>query len=1053
MTGLDFIHLHTHTGYSFLDGYGLPDQYLDRLEEIGHKSLAITDHGNIWAHVPFWREAQKRNNGTKIIYGCEFYIVDDAHDRHSRSRYHITVLAKDEIGQENIHKLITFSNFVGFYYKPRIDFETLLAHKEGLIVLSGCMGAGVLINNLNNPNYIEQYLGSFKKAFKDDFYIEVSPIEKYAGEVTQMIDLADSFNIEPVSTSDSHFPSPEDHAAEDLLVCIGTKTNHDDPNRLKLMPELYLFDGLEAQRRSELVYPNHVPFDNTLEIEDKCSDKRVISGQKTFPLEKNVLWKNKEEFFLYQIKTGTKFRGLKKLKDWPEYEKRLEKEIRLINEKDYVDYFLVIQDLCVWAKKRMLVGAARGSVAGSLVAYVLRITEVDPIPHGLIFERFIDVTRSDPPDIDLDFPDEKRHLVIEYLIDKYGETYTSQLGTIGYFKPKVALWDTRRVYDLPYKAAQELVNLVMERSSADARASFCLTDTFDQFERSKAIVKQYPLFEEAAKIEGQIKQHGIHAAGVVVSDEPISKIGGLVKGTKGERIISMDKKDSEAVGLLKIDILGLKQLTIIESILELIGKDYDWLYNLPLDDEPTFELFRTNKLWGVFQFEGDAVRMVNRQVRPDSFTNIAEISALARPGSLHCGGTTRYINYRAYEKDFDVPTKTKVQYVHPLLEKLAGDTYGIVVYQEQVLTIMKDLGKMSWADTTAVRKAMSKSFGIEFFNKYKDKFIKGAKENKVEKEIATVIWDNICTFGSWAFNKSHSVSYGLLSYWTAYLKTHHPQEFYISTIRKENEDDKIKKLLREWVDRGFKFEPIDLEKSEQNFTLKDGVIYGGFQNMKGIGEKAADKIVDTRPWSNSADFRKAFGKRGLQSLKVLGRLPTGMIRKGDANQIDLFENITGAVIDTFKDIENPKDVDSITDLLPWADLYPIGEEFRWWYEKYAGKWTLLKDINEKSVEVIVIAKITKLNLRDVFEAGMTQNRDTTKLKDKHLTEFLLMHIEDDTSNMVAGINRYRFGKYKKIIFEESGIGSVIVVQGRKVPGFSKIDITKMKVLKKGKVAE
>jgi DNA polymerase III subunit alpha len=1050
---LDFIHLHTHTGYSFLDGYGLPAQYLDRLEEIGHKSLAITDHGNIWAHVPFWREAKKRNNGTKIIYGCEFYIVDDAMDRHDRHRYHITVMAKNETGQENLHKLITFSNFEGFYYKPRIDFKTLLAHNEGLIVLSGCMGAGVLINNLSKTQYRDKYLKSFKKAFKDDFYIEVSPIEKFAGEVTQILELADEYNIKPVSTSDSHFPSPHDHTAEDLIVCIGTKSNFDDPNRLKLMPELYLFDGAEAEERSALVYPDHSPFENTLEIDDKCSDKRVISGQKTFPLEKNALWKNKEEFFLYQITTGVKFRGLKKLKDWPVYEKRLAKEVKLINEKNYIDYFLVIQDLCVWAKKRMLLGPARGSVAGSIVAYVLRITEVDPIPHGLIFERFIDITRNDPPDIDLDFPDEKRHMVIEYLIDKYGEEYTSQLGTIGYFKPKVALWDTRRAYDLPFREAQELVNLIVERSSADARASFCLTDTFDQFERSKAIVKQYPLFKEAAKIEGQIKQHGIHAAGLVVSDQPIDKLGGLVRGTKGERIISMDKKDSEAVGLLKIDLLGLKQLTILENILLLIEKDYDWLYNLPLEDTKTFETFRTNKLWGIFQFEGDAVRMVNKQVQPDKFTNIAEISALARPGSLHCGGTTRYINYRAHEMGFDIPTKKKVQYIHPMLETLAGETYGIVVYQEQVLTIVKELGGMNWEDATALRKIMSKSLGVEYFRTYESKFIEGAGKNGVTKEIAQIIWENVCTFGSWAFNKSHSVSYGLLSYWTAYLKTHYPAEFYISTIRKENDDDIIKKLLREWVDRGGKFEPLDLEKSEQNFTLKEGIIYGGFQNVKGIGEKAADKIVATRPWSNSKDFRKALGKRGLESLHLLGKLPEGLIAKGDINQTDLFDGITGAIIDTFKEIGNPKGMDIITDLLPWADLYPIGEGFQDWYDKYEGKWTLIKDVTERTEEVIILAKITRLNLRDVFEAGITAQKDLTKIKRPDLHEFLIMQMEDDTGQILAGINRYKFGKFKKLIFEESGVGSVIVFQGRKVPGFNKIDISKLKVLKKGKVAE
>lgn len=1038
---IDFCHLHVHTGFSFLDGYGLPNQILAKVKELGHRAIGISDHGNIWSHIPFWIEQKQNFPDIKVIYGCEFYIVENINIK-SRKRYHITVFAKNTDGLINLHRLNNFAQFEGFHYKPRITFTELLKHKEGLIVLSGCTGSGVLIQNLHNEEFINNYLSTFKQNFGSDFYIEVSPIKKFRSEIQQMITLGNNFNIKIVSTSDAHYPDKNDYEIEDLMVCIGTKSTYSDVNRLKLLNTLYLFDGAEAESRGKLLYGKDFKqyFENTLEIADKCNAERIISGQKSFPLPEN--YTDNVSYFMSQIQRGIKFRDLKKKSDWEIYEKRINYEMDLIVSKGFVDYFLVIQDMVLWAKQRMLVGAARGSVAGSLIAYILQITEVDPIPFGLMFERFIDITRQDPPDIDLDFPDEKRYEIIGYLINKYGKNHVCQLGTISYFKSKIALWDTRRVYNLPWNETKELANLTIERSSGDARAQFCLNDTFTLFDRAKEIVKKYPKFKSAIKLEGQIRQTGIHAAGVIVSEEPLINMGGMTRGkSEDEKVLCCDKYGSENLGLLKIDVLGLKQLTIIENILKMINKPFNWIYNIPLDDENTFEIFRKRKYCGIFQFEGDAVQMVCSQVKPDSFINIAEISALARPGALHCGGTTKYIEFRAYEKKFDHKNKKKPYYEHPLLKKLAGDTYGIVIYQEQVLKILTELGNMDWQDAATLRKAMSKSYGVEYFNRFKDKFLAGAKQNNIKKEIAIKIWDNVCTFGSWAFNKSHAVSYGLLSYWSAYLKANYPNEFYVCTLQKESADEIIKKLLREWVESGKEFIPFSFKHSDINFSIKEGKIYGGWKNLKGIGEKQAEQICKFKPFQNSDDLRDAVGKTGLRILKALGELPDGLPKKN--NQINLFTN--EIEIETWNDIEENF---SKQEIIPWADLYPIGKEFGWMYDKY--KLTKIKDISENTTNVMMIAKITSLNLRDVFEAGITQNRDLTKIKDPHLKEFLLLHIEDDTGAMVAGMNRYLFPKYKKMIFEDAGIGAIIGFKGKKVPGYMKINIENIKILKSDK---
>lgn len=1049
---IDFIHLHVHTTYSMLDGYGTPEQYFDRLDEIGHDTFAITDHGNIWAHIPFEKEAKQRNKN--VIFGCEFYIVEDSTKRESRTRYHITVLAKNKTGLVNIHKLTSYANLEGFYYKPRIDFNTLLKYKAGLIVLSGCMGDGVVIQNLNNHDFLHNYLTTFKKEMGRDFYVEVSPIADAVGykpDIQGVIDKADEYNVPIISTSDTHFPSPSDYSGEDLSLCIGLKTTHDDPNRMKLMKELYMFDGIEAEKRGKAVYGQRFEeaFANTLEIKQKTNAIHPKSHRMKYRYEKkengnySLASENNEDLFREIIQKGIEKRKLKTQPRWAEYEQRLQREMTTIIEKKFVDYFLIIWDMVNWAHKRMLVGPARGSVAGSLVAYCMNITQVDPIKHNLMFERFIDVSRTDDPDIDIDFPDEKRKLIFEYMVNKYGQQHTSQLGSLGKFKSKNALWDTRRVYDLPWNECKELAGMVLERSSGDARAQFCLSDSFKEFERAQEILRKYPQFAYAEKLEGQIRQTGVHAAAVVVSEDELELFGGFQEGSQDEIILQLDKHGAKYLQLLKIDVLGLKQLGVFELVLDMIGKDPEWLYNLPLDDEDSYQLLKDGKYWGIFQFEGDAVRFTCQQTRPDTFLNLSEISALARPGALHSGGTTDYIDRRAYVKGFtDRPTAKKPEYLHPLLKEIAEETYGIIIYQEQVMKIMRDIGNMTWSETSTARLGMSKSMGVEYFAQLKKSFMEGASKNSIPAGDAEVLWDSMQHFGSWAFNKSHSISYGLISYWCLYLKAHYPNEFYVATLQKEQDENIQKKILREFVEGGGKLVPFDFNKSGVTFTLKDGVIYGGWANLKGIGEKAAEKLAGMAPWKNSKDFRKAANKKALQVLKSINQLPADLPVGG--NQYSLF---TGDIeTENWGDIQPDPELTKET-IMPWADLYPIGDKYVSAFKNKGYNITYAKDIGELTKKVIMIVKVMDIQICSKREET-SHNPSKQNYRDKHLDRYLKLQTEDDTESILMGVSRYLYDAIGLELIR-SGIGSVMVIKGNKIPGFRKIQIQKMKILKQG----
>lgn len=670
-----------------------------------------------------------------------------------------------------------------------------------------------------------------------------------------------------------------------------------------------------------------------------------------------------------------------------EYEERLRYELNLIKQKDYEDYFMIVSDMVKEAKKTMLVGPSRGSSAGSLVCYLLEITEVDPIRHHLIFERFIDINRFDLPDIDIDFPDKQRQGVIDYLVSKYGRTNVRSLANVNTFGPKSAIGEFAQGLGIPKYETESVKDAFIERSSADARAAMCIRDTFDTTDPGKEFIEKYPKMRLVERIEGHASHAGKHAAGVLVSTELLLTYAAI--DTRND-IIMIDKDSAEYLGLLKIDILGLRTLSILtDTINQIPDMDLHDLYTLQLDDQKAFDIFNQMRLSGVFQFEGYALQSLTRQMGVSKFEDIVAITALARPGALNSGGASRFVRYRT---GADTP-----RFINEIHRRITGDTFGVTVYQEQMMEIAREVGHLSWEDVSTLRKAAAKSMGDEFFGKWKSTFIEGAiKKSGLEQGKAEELWNDISHSGSWSFNKSHAVSYALISYWTAYLKAHYPTEFAVASLNNARDAEHAIKLLRDMVqNEKLQYIPVDAKRSGIWWEAHNNRIVGGLTNIPGVGEKKAQMYIDMRE-----------GKR----------------------------KITPSF---WKILEDPKTEFDI--------LFPA--EHHWgmfWHDPIStglvnAKPDYIKDI-EKEGEYTFIGVLRDRNLRDLNEYTFLKDRDGEIIEENNL--YLNLIVEDDTDSIICTINRWRFEDLNgKKIAEEGKIGEDwFLIQGRVKGSWRKIDI-------------
>jgi DNA polymerase-3 subunit alpha len=934
---MKFFNLHHHTEYSFLDGFGTPQQIMSRLDELQQDGIAVTDHGNIYGHIPFAKAFKKA--GKHLVFGCEMYLVGQLRD--DRKYYHMTLLAKTDAGYANLLKLVNIS-YTQFYYKPRITLDQFLEHSKDLVMLSGCFCDGIFVKNEQPDQHVffKQAMSTFKDV---EWYLELQPYEEDRARWDLLLSFAKQYDVPCVVTADSHYPKPEQKPAHDMMLAIHTGKSMSDPDRLKMDFPLHMPSAEEMWTRCTAMGMTGKQASETLQRTYDVAHSCKVSLPKTSVIKIGYSFDKMKK----ECESELRIRGLQT----KEYKDRLKYELEQVSAKGYVDYFYIISDLIQWAKKTMLVGPGRGSSAGSLVCWLLGITNVDPIAYHLYFERFIDPNRSDLPDIDVDFPSVKREYVLEYLKEKYGADRTAQIMTFGTYKPRLIIQDAGRTLDIPRWEISEATSQILERASGDSRANFCLRDSIGQYDKLKALFVKYPKLSDAFDLEGQIQNFGTHAAAVVIANDPLANIVSINK----DGILGVDKYYADEVGLLKIDILGLETLSMLMDVSAVVGMDYHEFYTLPLDDKKTFkDVFTPAKLEGVFQFEGLSVKRICREIMPTKFEQIIHISALGRPGTLDSRTTEEYI--RRYQMKHQGKASKKqaseaFSKTDPALEKIAEDTLGLLIFQEQIMKVAREIGNMTWKETATIRAAMSKSLGEEFFNQFEQKFIDGAAKNGINAERARNIWRQCYTHGNWSFNKSHAVSYGFISYWTGYMKAHYPAQFYARILKGEGDDLKIRTILREW---NGPFLPIDLNKSKADFSTDGKQLIGGWSNIKGIGDKGAARIVSSQPFESIADMRS--------------RVPAKI---GESAEEALVNGV------------------------PWSDLKPMRErimEMTGGIDLDGNITSFSEMVKSKMPGGLVGGRVIGVNLKDHNEDKKVQKRG---YKMQGYTEYIVLKIDDE----------------------------------------------------------
>jgi len=872
-----FTHLHIHTDYSLLDGMCRIPKLVSRAKELGMKSLAITDHGTLYGIITFYSEAIQA--GVKPILGCEFYIAPNG--RHSKqpsdkNPYHLVLLARNEAGYRNLLRLATLAQVEGFYYKPRIDKELLSQYNDGLLALSACpngeLGRLILEGRLDEADKAAQW---YKEVF-GDFYLELQEhaIPELAQINKELIAMSKRLNLPLVATNDVHYVDKDDAYAHEILLCIQTNNTIDNEKHFKMADESFYLKS--QQEMAELFAELPEALANTGHIADLCNldldFDRLHLPTIDLPPGKTA---DDQLADLANQGLSTRYPGItSKATD------RLNYELDVIKKTEFADYFLVIWDVISFTREQNILFGVRGSAAASIVLYCLGITDIDPLAYNLVFERFLNVERKEMPDIDLDFQDDRRDEVISYVSDKYGSDRVAQIITFGTMGARAALRDVGRALGMPYGDVDQVAKQITAQFAG-------IQETLDTNIELRNIYRGNPkikhLVDTAIKLEGVSRHASTHAAGVVISKEPLIHHVALQKPARaGEQSINVTQfamAEIARIGLLKMDFLGLANLTILEKarriIADTLGIDID-LQNIPLDDARTFDLLSSGETTGVFQLEGPAMRRFIKELKPTCFGDIAAMVALYRPGPKQ-----------------HIPTFIKakhglepIRFPHPALAEMLQDTYGIIVYQDQVLLIVQAFAGYSLGEADIVRKAMGKKIP-EVMKQEMQRFLAGAKSKGFSKKIAEQVWSLIEPFAGYAFNKAHSVSYAMIAYQTAYLKANYPVEFMTALLTTNiSQMEKVATAIGECHRLGIKVLPPDINHSEENFTIErcDADAMGiriGLSAIKNVGATAVRPIISireqTEAYKSIEDFCQRadlsnLNKRALESMIKVGAL-------------------------------------------------------------------------------------------------------------------------------------------------------------------------------------
>ena len=887
-----FVHLHCHTEYSLLDGANKVDKMFERIKALKQPAVAMTDHGNMFGAIEFYREAM--SHGVKPIIGCEIYVAPTSRfekkgvDKGPKEyNNHLILLTMNKEGYRNLCKLVSLGYMEGFYYKPRIDKELLKEFNGGLIALSACL-QGEVSQALNYGNYekakaaVEQYAS----IFGDRYYIEIQDNKLPEQEKVNrlLVELAKEVSLPVVATNDCHYGERADFHAHDVLLCVQTGKTVDEENRLKLeTDELYLKSAAEMIRGFDYC-PGAV--ERTLEIADRCN-LEIEFGKYHFPTftpPKEIDLGDYLDELAHQG-LDERLEGVTDPQVRKTYLERLEYELGVIKDMQFPGYFLVVADFINYAKRNGIpVGPGRGSSAGSLVAYALRITDLDPIRHVLLFERFLNPERKSMPDIDVDFCIRGRAQVIQYVKDKYGADRVAQIATFGTLKAKAAIRDVGRAIGLSFAETDAIAKLIPAPKQG---FDYPLTEAMKMEPRLPELMKNdarvKTLMDHALRLEGLVRHASTHAAGVVLSNLPLVDHLPLFVDKEGGIVTQYEMSWVEKIGLVKFDFLGLKTLTLIHDCLKLIevtrGEKVD-LDHLPLDDKKTYRMLCQGNTTGVFQLESTGIREMTVKIRPNCFEDLVAILALYRPGPLDSGMTDDYIKRKN--------GKEKVKYLHPLLEPILKDTYGVIVYQEQVMQTAQILAGYTMGEADILRRAMGKKDPEEMAAQ-RERFVSGAVAKKIDEKKATEIFDQMETFARYGFNKSHSAAYALVSYQTAYLKSHYPVEFMAALLTSEMGDtDKVIKNLAECRNKDIEVLAPDINESLSDFTPVGDKIRFGLAGVKNVGEKAVEVILESRkkdgPFESLVDFCRrvdtaAVNRRVIESLIKCGAFDSTQVSR------------------------------------------------------------------------------------------------------------------------------------------------------------------------------
>ena len=853
MTHSDFFHLHVHTEYSLLDGACKIDKLLNLAAKYKMPALALTDHGNMFGAIEFYREAQK--TGVKPIIGCEVYVANGSHlektpkseiDSQSKNgilkdaSYHFILLAKDEIGYRNLAKLISIGYLEGFYYKPRIDKETLSAHAKGLIGLSACLKGEIpKLINANQFNTALKTADDFRQIFgQENLFLEVQEnmIDEQKKANEGLIHISKELNIPVVATNDVHYLTKEESHAHEALLCIQTQTTLMDPNRMRFSTNEFYFKSADEMKNLFKDYPDAIK--NSIEIAERCN---LEINFKELHLPKfNVPNNSDKETYLKELcNNGLKIRFPDGINQ--KISERLEYELKIIQNTGFASYFLIVQDFVAYAKNNNIpVGPGRGSAAGSLVSYLLGITDINPLDYDLLFERFLNPERLSMPDIDIDFCYERRQEVIDYVTNKYGRENVAQIITFGTMLARAAVRDVGRVMGMSYQDVDRIAKLIPPEPNIQlenaVKGEPQLKSLYDTEEKVKELI------DTACSLEGLSRHASVHAAGVVIADKPLTEYLPMFKTTDEQITTGYSMDILEKIGLLKVDFLGLRTLTVVDKTIKNIKKtkgiDLD-IKKVPINDKNAFQLLCKAQTIGVFQLESSGMRDLLRKLEPERFEDLIALLALYRPGPIGSGMLDDFISRRH--------GKTPISYDHKKLEGILKETYGIMVYQEQVMRIASDLAGFTLGQADLLRRAMGKKIP-EVMEKSRNDFINGCIKNKVERKTAEKIFDLIEYFAGYGFNKSHSTAYAMISYYIAYLKANFPVEFMCALLTSERDNtDKIVEYVNESENMGLEILPPDINESISEFDVKNGkTIRFGLLAIKNVGFTAIESILEAR---------------------------------------------------------------------------------------------------------------------------------------------------------------------------------------------------------------